>query len=195
MVLARIMMATLLAAGVAMAQAGEAAQQGADPAAEAGALLAPGAGRIVDGSQMQIGRYTTAGAQPAEAASDPLDVFVRIHYPRQTVSSVGDAVRHTLVRTGWRLVDPSALAPQAARFLALPLPESQRVLGPYRVRQLLQVLLGSTWRWHEDPATRQLWFTLASGLGQDTGKSGAAQAGPPDSEAAATGAAQSQEVR
>ena len=121
-------------------------------------------GRVVDGEQMQVGRYTTTLAKPAQAAASPLDVYIQITYPRQTVQTVGDAVRHTLQRTGWRLVEPSALAPDASRFLTFPLPESQRTLGPYRAREVLQVLLGDTWVWHEDPVRRLVWFTVAPRL-------------------------------
>lgn len=118
------------------------------------------AGRIVGEGQMQVGRYTTTVAAPAEAAARPLDVYVQLSYPRQTVQTVGDAVRHTLLRTGWRLVEPSALAPQAAHLLNLPLPESQRVVGPYRARTVLEVLTGPNWQWHEDPIQRLVWFTV-----------------------------------
>lgn len=120
------------------------------------------AGRIVDEGQMQVGRYTTTVAAAPETAARPLDVYVQLSYPRQTVQTVGDAVRHTLLRTGWRLVEPSALAPQAANLLNLPLPESQRVVGPYRARTVLEVLTGPNWQWHEDPIQRLVWFTVKS---------------------------------
>ena len=118
------------------------------------------AGRIVDEGQMQVRRYTTTVAAAPETAARPLDVYVQLSYPRQTVQTVGDAVRHTLLRTGWRLVEPSALAPQAANLLNLPLPESQRVVGPYRARTVLEVLTGPNWQWHEDPIQRLVWFTV-----------------------------------
>ena len=120
------------------------------------------AGRIVGDGQMQVGRYTTTVAAPPDAAARPLDVYVQLNYPRQTVQTVGDAIQHTLLRTGWRLVEPSALAPQAANLLNLPLPESQRVVGPYRARTVLEVLTGPTWQWHEDPIQRLVWFTVKS---------------------------------
>ena len=118
------------------------------------------AGRIVGDGQMQVGRYTTTVAAPPDAAARPLDVYVQLNYPRQTVQTVGDAIQHTLLRTGWRLVEPSALAPQAANLLNLPLPESQRVVGPYRARTVLEVLTGPNWQWHEDPIQRLVWFTV-----------------------------------
>ena len=129
----------------------------------------PTIGRMGEDGQMQIGRYTTTQAAPAAQASDPLSVFVRLSYPRQIVRTVGDAIDHTLMRTGWRLVDRAALSPEATRFLQLPLPESQRTLGPYSVRTLLGVLLGNTWRWQEDPVQRQVWFTSAQARASQEG--------------------------
>ena len=121
----------------------------------------PYIGRTVDdGQQMQLARYTTTLAKPSDEVADSLAVFIQINYPRQTVRSVGDAVRYTLERTGWRMVDTSALTPEAARFLTFTLPESQRSLGPYRARDVLQVLLGNTWVWHEDRVQRVVWFTV-----------------------------------
>lgn len=131
-------------------------------AAAAMAQEAASAGGSIDGDQMQVGRYTTVRAKPAEEASQPLLVMARIHFPRQTVRTVGEAVRHTLLRTGWQLAS-GGLSPDARRVLDLPLPESQRVLGPYRVRTILDVLLGSSWQWHEDPVRRTVWFTLTQG--------------------------------
>ena len=123
----------------------------------------PYIGRTVDdGQQMQLARYTTTLAKPSDEVGDPLAVFIRINYPRQTVRTVGDAVRYTLERTGWRMVDSTALTAEAARFLTFPLPESQRSLGPYRARDVLKVLLGSTWVWHEDRVQRVVWFTVNS---------------------------------
>lgn len=77
-------------------------------------------------------------------------------------------MRHTLLRTGWQAVDVAALSPEASRFLALPLPESQRMLGPYRVQDILDLLLGTTWQWHRDPVQRRLWFTVTPAYAQLT---------------------------
>lgn len=115
-------------------------------------------GRILPDGQMQVGRYTTAGAKSALQASDPLSVYARLSYPRQTVRTVGEALRHTLLRTGWSLVDTTALEPEAQALLAMPLPESQRDLGPYQVRTILGVLTGPSWNWGQDPIKRVVWF-------------------------------------
>ncbi|MBR5950719.1 MAG: hypothetical protein IKZ87_04720 [Actinomycetaceae bacterium] len=120
--------------------------------------------RARDANGMRIARYTTAGAPPVAQAQDPLAVIARISYPRQTIRSVGEAVHHTLLRTGWRL-NEAVLADDARQVLALPLPDSQRVLGPYQVREILQVLLGNSWVWCEDPVRRTTTFMLKDGEG------------------------------
>lgn len=117
-----------------------------------------------DGDGMRIARYTTAKAAPVMQASEPMAVMARISFPRQTVRSVGDAVHHTLLRTGWTL-DENTLTSDARAVLTLPLPDSHRVLGPYEVRTILQVLLGRSWAWCEDPVRRTVTFTLKDGEG------------------------------
>lgn len=133
--------------------------------AAAASLVAMPAGAQVatgDGSQVQVGRYTTQAGAPVETLSDPLSVFAQLSYPRQTVNTVGEAMAHTLVRTGFRMVPTEALDEPARQFLALPLPESQRRMGPHRVSDLLKTLLGPAWQLHSDPVTRQVWFTRSA---------------------------------
>ena len=112
-----------------------------------------------NGTQVRIGQYSTQSTLPDQTASDPLSVFVQLHYPRQGVATIGDAIAYTLLRTG------SALGPdqlvEAQAFMRLPLPESQRTVGTFRVRDVLQVLVGSTWVWREDPVQRRLWLNLS----------------------------------
>lgn len=115
-----------------------------------------------DGSQVQVGRYTTQTGTPTESLGDPLSVYAQLNYPRQTVNTVGEALAHTLVRTGFRLVPAEALDETARNFLALPLPESQRRIGPLRVSDLLKTLLGPAWQLHSDPVSRQVWFTRSA---------------------------------
>lgn len=117
--------------------------------------------RLVDGGeQLQVGRYTTQSAQPPAELSDPLSVYAQLNFPRQAVATVGQALDYTLMRTGYRLVDIEALGDRARRFLSLPLPESQRRVGPYSVKTILEILLGSAWTLKTDPISRQVWFEL-----------------------------------
>lgn len=113
------------------------------------------------GAQTQIGRYTSQDAVPPDSAAEPLAVYARINFPRSTVRSVGDAIRHVLLRTGYRLVDEAKLGEYARDFLALPLPEHQRSVGPYQVRTILHTLLGPAWQLQRDPITRDVWFTVS----------------------------------
>lgn len=116
---------------------------------------------LVDGgSQVQIGRYTTQQATPPKNASAPLDVYVHIRFPRQTINTVGEALQHTLLRTGYRLVAHEVLSEPARNLLQLPLPESNRELGPYQAHEILTILLGPAWDLQRDPVKRLVWFTL-----------------------------------
>lgn len=114
---------------------------------------------IDEHGRVAVGRYTTVGAAPAQEVAQPLAAYVRVSFPRQTVATVGDAIRHTLLRTGWRMVNVGALDAQARQFLKLPLPDSQRTLGPYQAREVLAVLTGPAWVWHEDPMQRLVSFS------------------------------------
>lgn len=118
--------------------------------------------RVVDADQVQIGRYSTQASEPPAELADPLAVFAQLSYPRQAVESVGAALNYTLMRTGYQLADLDTLTPAARAFLQLPLPESQRRMGPYQVKTILETLIGSAWTLHTDPVTRTVWLTLAT---------------------------------
>jgi conjugative transfer region protein (TIGR03748 family) len=115
----------------------------------------------VAADQLVLGRYTTAVSQPPAELSRPLDVVVALRYPRATVATVGDALQHTLIRSGYRL-SQADLTTQAAGFLTLPLPESHRQVGPYRLQAVLALLTGPAWRWHSDDQRRTVWFSTAT---------------------------------
>ncbi|MFC7410329.1 hypothetical protein [Hydrogenophaga atypica] len=122
--------------------------------------------KLVDGgTQVQVGRYTTQAARPAPGLQEPLEVYAQLRFPRSTVRSVGDAIQHTLMRTGYQLLSTDLLSEEARHFLTLPLPESQRELGPFEVKEILQVILGKAWRLQQDPVKRLVWFELAAGTG------------------------------
>ena len=117
---------------------------------------------LVEGnSRVLLGRYTTAEAEPTKALYEPLELVAQITYPREHVTTIGDAINHTLLRTGYSLVQPQSLPAQASGFLNLPLPEAQRTLGPYTVQDILDVLVGPAWKWQRDQVRRIVWFTLA----------------------------------
>jgi type IV pili sensor histidine kinase/response regulator len=106
---------------------------------------------------VRLARYTVAEPAPAAAVVDPLAVVATVHFPREQVRTVGDAVDYLLLRTGYRVASADAAA---TALLALPLPESHRVLGPFPARAILQVLLGDPYHVNASPVDR----TLAIGL-------------------------------
>lgn len=106
----------------------------------------------------QLSRYTSFEATPAASVSNPLAVIATVSFPRGHVQTVGDAMRHLLVRTGYRLVADDQLDETSRVLLQLPLPESHRQLGPYRVDAMLQALLGDAWRLQTDPLLRSVRF-------------------------------------
>jgi type IV pili sensor histidine kinase/response regulator len=108
--------------------------------------------------ETQVARYTTVSTAPGEADANPLAVIAKVHFPREVVSTVGDAVRYLLIRTGFRLLPQDRMHPTVADVFALPLPDNPRVLGPYRVEALLGVLMGKPYMLRVDPALRTISY-------------------------------------
>lgn len=94
-------------------------------------------------SQVQVSRYTSAVSRPTAEQIEPLQAIVQITLPRD-VQTIGAALDYVLMRTGYSLGSATTAAQE--RFRSLPIPESQRVLGPYSVELVLQALLGTEWQ-------------------------------------------------
>jgi len=137
----------------------------ATPAATARATSAPELAPISPlsaANEVQVARYTTLASIPSEADAEPLAVVAKVHFPRPAVNTVGDAVRHLLLRTGYQLVNEDRLDERVRAVLALRLPDNQRVLGPYRVDAMLGVLLGRPFRLVADPASRTVAYVAVA---------------------------------
>jgi type IV pili sensor histidine kinase/response regulator len=76
---------------------------------------------------------------------EPINAVASLTFPRQTVRTIRQAVDFTLMRSGYRF-EGGALDDGMRQFLDLPLPESQRQIGPYPVSTILSVLMGSAWQ-------------------------------------------------
>jgi type IV pili sensor histidine kinase/response regulator len=100
------------------------------------------------------GRYTLVELAPEAAQRDLLRQLVEISIPPALEASLGDALRHVLRHSGYRLCEPpdEALA-------ALPLPAAHRRLGPMTLRQALETLAGPAWALSVDEVSRELCFT------------------------------------
>ena len=103
----------------------------------------------------RYGRYTLVEMVPEPAQRDLLRQVIEISIPPTLDASVGDALRHVLLRTGYRLCD----APDAASLFTLPLPAAHLRLGPLPLRDALLALAGPAWELSVDDASRAVCFT------------------------------------
>lgn len=126
---AGLLAGSLLAAGCATTAAPSAP---AVPAASPTAV-APEPGFV---PVARYGRYTLVELVPEHAQRDLLQQAVEVSIPPMLDASVGDAMRHVLLRSGYRRCD----AAEAATFYALPLPAAHLRLGPLMLRDALLTL-------------------------------------------------------
>ena len=103
----------------------------------------------------RYGRYTLVEMVPEPAQRDLLRQVIEILIPPTLDASVGDALRHVLLRTGYRLCDTT----EAAALYALPLPAAHLRLGPLSLRDALLALAGPAWELSVDDASRAVCFT------------------------------------
>lgn len=103
----------------------------------------------------RYGRYTLVELVPEPAQRDLLQQAVEVSIPPMLDASVGDAMRHVLLRSGYRLCD----AAEAATLYALPLPAAHLRLGPLMLRDALLTLAGPAWELSVDDLTRQVCFS------------------------------------
>lgn len=68
------------------------------------------------------------------------------------------AMRHVLLRTGYRLCDTA----DAAALYALPLPAAHLRLAPLLLRDALLTLVGAAWNLSVDETAHQVCFTRQS---------------------------------
>ena len=102
----------------------------------------------------RYGRYTLVELVPEPAQRDLLQQAVEVSIPPALDASVGDAMRHVLLRSGYQLCD----AAEAATLYALPLPAAHLRLGPLMLRDALLTLAGPAWELSVDDSTRQVCF-------------------------------------
>jgi len=101
----------------------------------------------------RYGRYTLVELAPTAAQHDLLLQVVDVDIPGTLGATVGDALRHLVLRSGYRLCDE-----QAADLLALPLPAAHYRLGPLLLRDALLTLAGPAWDLQVDDGERKVCF-------------------------------------
>lgn len=106
-------------------------------------------------AEIQVGRYSVLTSSPQEQA----DLFTptTIQFSEQ-IQTVGDAVRDLVERNDYRLIAIESIEADTATLFTLPLPSSDRSLGPLSLRQALQTLAGASFRVVLDPVTRTVIF-------------------------------------
>jgi type IV pili sensor histidine kinase/response regulator len=102
---------------------------------------------------LRVGRYSVIAPVPEPSQRNPLKTIVRVSFP-PTVQQVGEALRYLLARSGWRLADPRNSDPTVRDLLRLPLPETQRTLGPVALIDAIRVLCGPAYDPVLDPVHR-----------------------------------------
>lgn len=150
------MAGTILAAGCATTVQPPAHLQTSAPETP-GVIVEPAAIDDVPSGHVPVvryGRYTLVELTPEPAQRDLMRQVVEVVIPPTVEASVGDALRHVLLRTGYRLCDAAHVAP----LYELPLPAVHLRLGPMSLRDALLVLAGSAWDLSIDDGGRQVCF-------------------------------------
>lgn len=105
-------------------------------------------------SVFRYGRYTLVELVPEPAQRDLMQQVVEITIPPALDASVGDAMRHALRHSGYRLCE----SPETELLYALPLPAAHLRLGPLVLRDALLTLAGPVWDVAIDDTSRQVCF-------------------------------------
>ena len=96
---------------------------------------------------VRYGRYTLIELVSEPAQRDLMRQVVEVVIPPSLDANVGDAMRHVLRRSGYRLCDTA----DAAALYALPLPAAHLHLGPLMLRDALLTLAGPAWAQQAEP--------------------------------------------
>lgn len=107
----------------------------------------------------RYGRYTLVELAPDVDQRDLLQQVVDFSAATSRSVTVGDALRQSLLASGYTLCEEST----AEQLYALPLPASHMRLGPLVLRDGLITLAGPAWQLQVDDLTRRVCFTPAVG--------------------------------
>lgn len=133
---------------------------------------------------VRYGRYTLVELVPEPAQRDLMRQVVEVVIPPSLDTNVGDALRHVLRRSGYRLCDTA----DATALYALPLPAAHLHLGPLMLRDALLTLAGPAWDVSVDDGARQVCFMRhATPVPASANPSAAAAALPPNENQGADG--------
>lgn len=116
-------------------------------------------GNVHAESVTPIARYLSVQNQPLPEQKNFLQQVFQVHFSRD-VRTIGDAVHYLLRPSGYRLADEHFLPKEAQSLLLQPLPEVNRKLGPMRLKDGLETLVGFPFNLVIDPVHRLIGFRL-----------------------------------
>lgn len=108
--------------------------------------------------QIQIGRYTTAESVVTDSQFDLLNVMVDTTIP-SSYTTVGQAIKFLLLRSGYSLYSPAKQSPEAQHLLMLQLPQAHRNIGPVTLKKALLMIAGEAYTMQIDPVKRFISFS------------------------------------
>ena len=113
---------------------------------------------------IRYARYTLVELSPGEAQADLLQQIVDVTMPSTLTSTVGDALRYVLIRSGYQLCDGD----ENRAFDTFPLPAAHMHLGPMTLRKALQLLVGPAWALEVDDLARRICFRRSLARSSDS---------------------------
>lgn len=111
----------------------------------------------LEANDVRVGRYAVLSPMPTPEQINLLSALVTVQFPSSVVT-VGQAVKHLLQPSGYRLAPEVAADPSRVILLDLPLPQPHRSLGPIPLQTALETLAGTAFRLVEDPVHRLVSF-------------------------------------
>lgn len=114
---------------------------------------------VVQADTVPVGRYINLAPVATSEQADLLSVIVTVSF-NQYINTVGQALEHVLLRSGYRLADLTISDPNLPILLSRPLPDVHKGLGPIRLDGALKTLAGPAWDLIIDPVHRLVSFEL-----------------------------------
>lgn len=107
---------------------------------------------------LRTSRYQLVTSQATLEERQLLEQIVDVHIPPHMDTTVRDALRYTLDRTGYSLCEPQG-RPQQLLY-SRPLPSAHYDIGPMPLREALQVIAGPAFEVEADPIARLICYQV-----------------------------------
>jgi type IV pili sensor histidine kinase/response regulator len=102
-------------------------------------------------------RYLLTNINPLEVQRLPLSQIINMTIPEGLSPTIGETINYVIKRSGYSLCGPDV---RLRWFLNKPLPLAHFRLGPIRLSEALQIIVGPAWRLHVDEANRTVCYKL-----------------------------------